>query len=81
MASAAPGTICKVLAMKLEEGRLGKRMSRDTPNYSRGKIALKIKQSPRDIGILIVIEAPVKDQQLTVICKTLKEYHNNNEKG
>ena len=50
-----------------------KRISWDYPNYCITEIGQNTEKSPRDLRRLAVTQTPVKDQQLTLLRKTLKE--------
>ena len=47
--------------------------SRDHPDYSIVKIGQNTETSPGDLRRLAVTQIPVKDHQLTIVCKILKE--------
>ena len=54
-------------------GRLGnKRTSRDHPNDSIIKIGQHTKKSPGDLRRLAVTQTSMENNQLTLVCKTLK---------
>ena len=69
IAISAFGTITNGLLKGLED--LGWRTSWDHPNYSIVEIGQNTEKSPGDFRRLAVI--PVKDHQLTLMWKTLKE--------
>ena len=48
-------------------------MSGDHPNYCIIEIGQNTEKSPEDLRRLAVIQTPVKDHQLTLMWKTLKE--------
>ena len=56
-------------------GRLGSwRMGRDYPNDSIAKNGQNTETSPGDLRRLAVTQTPVRNHQLTLMWKTLKEY-------
>ena len=60
-------------------GRLGnKRTSRDHPNSSFLEIGHNNEKSPGDLKWLAVTQTPVRNYQLTLMWKLLKEQNNNN---
>ena len=54
-------------------GLRNKRTSRDNPNYYIIEIGQNTKKSPRDLKRLAVTQTSVKDHQLMLMWKTLKE--------
>ena len=68
----AIGTVTEGLLKKT--GRLrNKGSSEDNPNYSIVKIGQNTEKCPGDLGKLVVTQTQVKDHQLTLMRKTLKE--------
>ena len=60
-------------------GGLGSwRTSRDYPNYSIIENSQNTGKSPGDLRRLAATQTPVKDYQLTLMCKTLMRKNNNN---
>ena len=63
-------------------GRLGnKRAFRDHPDYSIIKIDQNTETSPGDLRRLAVTQTPVRNQQLTLVGKTLRGVKKNNNLG
>ena len=65
-------------------GNLRMRRSWDHPNYSIANIGLNTEKSPRVLRRLTVIQTPVKDHQLMLVCKritttTTTTTNNNND--
>ena len=58
---------------KMTRGLGNKRKSGDNPNYSIVEIGQTTEESPGDLRRLVVTQTPVKDHQLTLMWKTLKE--------
>ena len=58
-------------------GLRNNRMSGDYPNYSIVQIGQNTVKGPGDLRRLAVTQTPVKDHQLMLIWKTLKELNNN----
>ena len=57
-----------------ETGRLGgRRTSKDHPNYNIIENGQDTEKSPEDLRRLVVTQTPVKDNQLKLMRKTLKE--------
>ena len=54
------------------------RMNWGNPNSSIVEISQNTEKSPGDVRRLAVTQTPVKDHQLTLVCKTSKNKNNNN---
>ena len=57
----------------LVKGLGNRRTSGDNPNYSITEIGQNTEKSPGNLWRLAVTQTPVKDRQLTLMRKTLKE--------
>ena len=68
----ALSTVTKELVQDLENFEI-KRTSGNHPNYCIIEIGQNIEKSPGDLRRLAVNQTPVKDHQLMLIGKTLKE--------
>ena len=66
------GTVTKGLVQELENLK-NKRKSRDHPNYSIIEVSQITEKNPGDLKRLVVTQTPVKDHQVMLIGKTLKE--------
>ena len=63
---------------KKTKGLSKKKTSGDTPNYSIVEIGQNTEKTPWDLRGLVAAQTPVKDHQLTLLWKTLKDQNNNN---
>ena len=68
----ALGTITKVLVQRLEDKEI-MGQGKDCPNYSIAEVGQNTNKNPRDLMILAITQTPVKNHQLTLMWKTLKE--------
>ena len=71
----AHGTVTKGLIQRLEDLEIMESVG-DSPNYSIVKIELNTAKSPGDLRRLAATQTPVKDHQLMLMRKTLKELNN-----
>ena len=63
------GTVTKGLSKRMEDLEVGG----DRPNYYIIEIGQKTEKSPGDLRRLAVTDTPVKDHQLKLMWRTLKE--------